>query len=181
MLSRYDCVNPNLFARWLLGDLLEFASLAVFPDTVPRKAFAVHGNVNTGRQRLHERKRTAQIEETVGAAEGIGNHRAGKDDGFRGNYGRNRRGGFGHGVSAVGDDDAILLRPQAVLHDESAIGIGHFQAVDHRDGADGNLDPRTSQPKHFRDVGVLKKELPGVLVVFLIEGAAGDEDSDGHW
>jgi hypothetical protein len=29
-------------------------------------------------------------------------------------------------------------------------------------------------------VGVLKKELSGVLVVFLIKGAAGDEDSDGH-
>jgi hypothetical protein len=29
-------------------------------------------------------------------------------------------------------------------------------------------------------VGVLKKELPRVLVVFLIKGAAGDEDSDGH-
>ena len=43
-----------------------------------------------------------------------------------------------------------------------------------------HLDARTPQPKHFRDVSILKKELPGVLVVFLIEGAAGDEDSDGH-
>ena len=80
----------------------------------------------------------------------------------------------------MGNDDAILLRPQAVLHDEGAIGIGHLQTVDHHDGADGNLDPRTSQPEHFRDVGVLKKEPPRVLVVFLIKGPAGDKNSDGH-
>ena len=41
--------------------------------------------------------------------------------------------------------------------------------------------PRTSEPQHFGDVGVFEKELAGSLVVFLIEGAAGDEDSDGHW
>src|SRR5438477_1757661 len=180
MLSRYDCVNPNLFARWLLGDLLEFASLPVFQDTIPRKAFAVHGNVNTGRQHLDERERATQIKEAVGAAKGVGNHRAGENDGFSRNRARNRRGGFGHGVGAMGNDDAILLRAEAILHDERAIGIGHLQAVEHHDGADGHVDPRTSEPEHLGDVGVLKKELPGLLVVFLIKGAAGDEDSDGH-
>ena len=74
----------------------------------------------------------------------------------------------------MGNDDSILLGPQTVLHDEGAIGIGHIEAVDHHDGANGNLDSRTSQPKHFRDVSILKKELPRVLVVFLIKGAAGD-------
>jgi hypothetical protein len=29
-------------------------------------------------------------------------------------------------------------------------------------------------------VGVFKEELAAPFVVFLIEGAAGDEDSDGH-
>src|SRR5207249_11331780 len=80
----------------------------------------------------------------------------------------------------VSNDDAILLGLQSVLHDESAIGVGHFKAIDHHDGANGNYDSRTSQPQHFRNVGVLKKELPRVLVIFLIEGAAGNENSDGH-
>ena len=78
------------------------------------------------------------------------------------------------------NDNAIVLRLQTVLHDEGATGIGHLEAVDHHDGSDGNLDPRTSQLQHFRNVGVLKKELPRVLVIFLIEGAAGNENSDGH-
>ena len=146
----------------------------------PRKTLAVHGDVNTGRQHLHKRERAAEIEEAVGAAKRVWNHRAGQDDGFAETAPRNRGGGSGHRVGAMGDDDPILLGLKAVLHDEGAIGFGHFEAVDHHDGANGNLDSRTSQSEHFRDVSILKKELPGVLVVFLIEGAAGDEDSDGH-
>jgi hypothetical protein len=30
-------------------------------------------------------------------------------------------------------------------------------------------------------MGLLKIKLAGALVVFLIKGAAGNEDSDGHW
>jgi hypothetical protein len=80
----------------------------------------------------------------------------------------------------VGDDDEVLLGLKAVLHDEGAIGVGHFEAVDHHDCTDGHPHSRTSQPEHLRDVGILKKELAGAFVVFLIEGAAGDENSDGH-
>ncbi len=42
-----------------LGDLLELAPLAIFADAVPGKTLAVHGNVNTCRQHLHERERAA--------------------------------------------------------------------------------------------------------------------------
>ena len=163
-----------------LGNLLELAALAVFADPVPRKAFAVHGNVNAGRQHLHERERASEIEEAVGAAEGVGDHRAGEHDRFPGNGASHRGGRLRHRVSAVGDDYAILVGLKAVLHDKGAIGVGHFETIDHHDRADGHLDARTSQPEHFRDVSVLKKELAGAFVIFLIEGAAGDEDSDGH-
>jgi hypothetical protein len=69
---------------------------------------------------------------------------------------------------------------QTILDDERAIGVGHIETVDHHDGANCYLDPGAPEPKHFRDMSVLKKELPGVLIVFLIKGAASDEDSDGH-
>jgi hypothetical protein len=61
----------------------------------------------------------------------------------------------------VGDDDEVLLGLKAVLHDEGAIGVGHFEAVDHHDCTDGHPHSRTSQPEHLRDVGILKKELAG--------------------
>src|SRR5207248_10638553 len=68
----------------------------------------------------------------------------------------------------------------AILNDECAIGIGHFQTVDHHYGADGDLDTRASQAKHLRNVSILEIEFPGKFVIFLIKGAAGNENSDGH-
>ena len=91
-----------------------------------------------------------------------------------------RGGGFRHRVGAVGNDDLILVGLKAVLHDEGAIGLGHFETVDHHHGANGGLDPRSSQPKHLGNMGILKEELAGAFVIFLVEGAAGDEYSDGH-
>ena len=65
-----------------LRNLLELAAFAVFPDAVPRKAFAVHGNVNSGWQNLHKGESAAEIEEAVRAAKGIGDHRAKEHNGF---------------------------------------------------------------------------------------------------
>ena len=76
--------------------------------------------------------------------------------------------------------DAVLRRLETVLDDERAVGVSHFQAVDHHDRADGYFHPRPSQPQHLGKMSVLEVKLPGALVVFLVERAAGDEDSDGH-
>ncbi len=61
----------------LRRNFLKLAAFAIFPDAVPRKIFAMYGNVNSRGERLHERERAAQIEEAVGTAEGIGDHRSG--------------------------------------------------------------------------------------------------------
>ena len=56
---------------------LELTALAILSHTVPGKTFAVHGDVNPMRQRLNERECAAEIEESVGAAKCLGDHRAG--------------------------------------------------------------------------------------------------------
>src|SRR3954462_10412065 len=76
--------------------------------------------------------------------------------------------------------DAILIRLQAVLHDEIPIGVGHVQAIGHHDGANGYVHLRPSQPEHLGNVRILKIELTGSLVVFLVERTAGGEDSNSH-
>ena len=38
----------------LVESALLLATLAIFPDAIPRKTFAVHGDINTGGQHLHE-------------------------------------------------------------------------------------------------------------------------------
>src|SRR5436190_14950580 len=75
--SRISGSNGLGFYRLVLRNFLELAALAVFPDPVPGKALTVYGNVNSGRQRLHERECAAQIEEAVGTAKGVGDHRSG--------------------------------------------------------------------------------------------------------
>src|SRR5882757_3694651 len=55
-----------------------------FSGRGPGKALTVYGNVNSGRQCLHERERAAQIEEAVGTAKGVGDHRSGYHDCFPG-------------------------------------------------------------------------------------------------
>ena len=69
---------------------------------------------------------------------------------------------------------------RAILHDECTIGIGHFETVDHHHSADGYLHARTSQTKHLRNVSILEIKFAGKFVIFLIEGAAGNENSNGH-
>ena len=62
---------------------LEDAGLAVLAHAVPRKAAAVHRDVDAGRKHLREAERAAQVEQPVRAAEGVRHHRAGEDDGLR--------------------------------------------------------------------------------------------------
>jgi len=80
----------------------------------------------------------------------------------------------------VGDDDAIFLRLQVVLHDERAIRVGHLEAVDHHHGANGHRHARAPALEHLGKMSVLEEELSGAFVIFLIERAAGNKDSDGH-
>jgi hypothetical protein len=161
-------------------NFLELTALAILSDAIPGKAFAVHGNVNSGRERLHERERAPKVEKAVGTAECIRNHCAGEHHCFAESSASDGGGGFGHGVGAVCDDDAIFIGLQTILHDERAIGVGHFKAIDHHYGQNSYFDARPSQAKHLGNMSVLEVKLSVPLVVFLIEGAAGDEDANDH-
>src|SRR5437588_1894183 len=175
-----DAQAARLAAWSILRQLFELATLAIFPYAVPRKTFSVHGEVDARRQYLHEGERAAEIEKAVGAAERVGDHGAGKHDGFSRDRARHRSSRLRHRVGAMRNHDAVLRRLETVLDDERAVSVRHFQAVDHHDRADGYFHPRPPQPQHLGKMSVLEVKLPGALVVSLVERAAGDEDSNGH-
>ena len=63
---------------------------------------------------------------------------------------------------------------------QAAVGIGYLETINHHHGPDGHLHLRSSEPEHLIDVSILEKELAGGFVIFLIERAAGNKDSDNH-
>ena len=142
---------------------------------------SVHGDVDAGRQDLHERQRAAEIEQTVRAAEGVGHHRAGQHDRLAGEPGRGQRPrGLDHRVGAVGDDDAGFRRIAAAPDDVGAAALVEVEAVDHHHGLDRDVEPAPAALQHLLDVRVLEEETAGELVVLLVERAAGHEDADRH-
>ncbi len=86
---------------------------------------------------------------------------------------------FDDGVRPVRDDDAALRRAAALFDDDLAGGGGHLEAVDHHEGTDLEMQVAAAELQHLVDVRVFEIEPAGQFVVFLIEGAAGDEDADG--
>lgn len=55
----------ELIRRW---DLLKFAALAIFPDSIPGEPLPVDRDVSAGREQLYEGKRAPKIEKVVGVA-----------------------------------------------------------------------------------------------------------------
>ena len=80
----------------------------------------------------------------------------------------------------MSDHDLVFLAMITLVSDQLAVLVSHFQAIDHHDRSDGNLDSRSPEPQHFGEMSVLEVKLAGALVVFLVERAAGDEDADRH-
>src|SRR5579883_3560249 len=62
--------------------ILENSCLRVLAHAVCFEAAAVHHDVNARFERLYESERAAQIEQSVGAAEGVGHHRTGEHNGL---------------------------------------------------------------------------------------------------
>ena len=159
---------------------LEDAVLPVLPDLVPGEVLAVHRDVDAGRQHLRERQRAPQVEQAVGAAERIGHHRAGQDDGpvVEAGVGQRPR-GVDHRVRAVRDDDGPFgalrgsaprsrRRPSSSMSRLSII-ITVSTETSSRDRPSRSISG---------DVGVAEEQASGQLVVLLVERAAGHEDCD---
>src|ERR1017187_5778080 len=69
--------------------------------------------------------------------------------------------------------------PRPSTADVAAVGIGHLQAVDHHEGFDLHFQQAPAETQHVAGMRALEEQLAVQLVVFLVEGAAGDEDADG--
>jgi len=80
----------------------------------------------------------------------------------------------------VRDDNLLLGRLAAIFQNSLAIRIGHVEAIDHHQSADRGLNFAASKTKELRQVRVFEKKRAIDLVVFFVESAAGDEDSDAH-
>lgn len=130
---------------------------------------------------MHKSEGAAEIEKSVGATELDGDHGAGKHDCFAGRYffGKNA-GGIGHGIGAVCDDDAVFFAIIALVHDEVAVFIGHFKAVDHHKGSDLYVEAAAAQLQEIVHVRVLKKQLAIQFIILLIERPPRDENADSH-
>jgi hypothetical protein len=108
----------------------------------------------------------------------LGDHGAGENNGLAGDAVAEDRGGLVHGVGAVGDDNPAGGVVGAPVEQQLPVGIGHLQAVDHKEGFDIHLEVAPAQLEHVGDVGLVEVEFRGDLVVLVVEGAAGDEDLD---
>ena len=164
------------------NDTLSFfedTPLAVLVHRIPLKILPIHGDIDPWRQGLHEGQRGSQVEDPIGTAKCVRDHGAGEDDRLSGDVRAQSGRRFRHGVGTVGDDDPAFDRGVTAGDDGSPAGIGHLEAVDHHERFDFDAELAAAEAEHIGNVGVLKEQLAGELVVFLIERAAGDEDSDG--
>jgi hypothetical protein len=66
----------------------------------------------------------------------------------------------------------------AVADDQLPIDVGHLEAVDHHQRADGHFDARSAQPQHLREMRIAESQPSVDFVVGLVERAAGDEDAN---
>ena len=158
----------------------KLSGLTVLLNVFPREALSVHRDVDAVRESLHERQRTAEVKESVGAPELVRNHRAGQDDRLSAQFLSQDTGGHLHRVGPVGDDDTVFRRPDALFDDGLPVGGGHLQAVNHHEGAHGKVELAPGQREHFGEVRVLEEQLSVELVVFLVERTAGDKNAYGH-
>jgi hypothetical protein len=121
---------------------------------------------------------SAEIEQSVRAAERVGHHRAREDDGLARDAVRHGTRRFDHRVGTMRDDDAVLAAARAGINDPRAIGVGHVEAVDHHQRLDRRLDARAAEAQHLGQMRGPERETAVDLVVGLVEGATGHDDAN---
>src|SRR5688572_31260767 len=100
---------------------LEHAGLAILAHVIPREAAPIHRDVDTRRERLHERERAPEVEEPIGAAERVRDHGARQHDSLALDTIGNRVCRLDHRVGAVRDDDLALLALLTRAYDQRAL------------------------------------------------------------
>ena len=160
-------------------NFFENAPVAVLMDRIPQEVLPIHGDVDPWRQGLHERQCRPQVEDPIGTAKRVRDHGAGEDDRLSSDVRAQSGRRLSHGVGSMGDNDPAFERGLAAGKNDRTASAGHLEAVDHHERFDFDVELAAAEAEHIRNVRVLKEQLAGELVVFLVEGAAGDQDSDG--
>jgi len=144
---------------------------------------AIHHYVNARWQHLHKGQCAAHVKKSVRrSTKGIGNHCPREYDGLAFNLGiRQVFCGFNDGIGAVGKQNPGMLVPLAIVRNDGSICIGHLQAVDHHQGFDIYIKGTAPGDQHFGQVGILKIQFAFDVIVFFVEGAAGNEDLNHDW
>jgi hypothetical protein len=167
---------------WFVGlsDFLKFSRFSVLLHIVPREAPAIHCHIDTRRQSLDKCKRTAEIKQSIGAAELIWNHGSGKNHGLVVDDGTECLRRALHGVGTVRDDDFVFFGFLAMFQDTAAVVLRHLKTIDQHQRPNIDVDSGPPEFEHFGKMRVFEEEFAVDFVVFFVKRAAGYEDSDCH-
>ena len=69
-----------------------------------------------------------------------------------------------------------MLVTLTIVGNDGAVGIGHFQAVDHHQGFDVGVNGTTPGDQHLGQVGILEIQFPFNVIVLFVKSTASYED-----
>ena len=112
-----------------LGQFLKFTGSRIFYHVIPEEYLSIHCDINSGLKCLNGGKRTPQVEQRIGGAKGIGNHRAYQDNRFPFYAVAKKSSRFDHGVRSVCHDNLILRAAGALVQDLLSVLTSHLKTV----------------------------------------------------
>ena len=140
---------------------------------------AVHGNIYARGQDLQRTDGATEIEDGVTVSKPGGLHRTSKDDYLVGAAGE-QRGGGGHGISAVRDEDEFFWRGFDPRANEGAIFIRHREAIFLQDGFDDEIESDVGFPEDEADLGLADLVSAGGIEINFINRPAGGDNAQSH-
>jgi len=140
---------------------------------------AIHGNIDAGGQDLQRADGATEIENGVTVSKPSGLHRTGEDDYLVGQA-REQRGGGGHGISTVGDEDEFFRRRLNPRANEGTIFIRHGQAIFLQDGLDDEIESDVGFPEDETDLGLADFVSAGGIEINFINRPAGGDNAQSH-
>src|SRR5690606_15648445 len=121
----------------------------------------------------------AQVKQRVRVAEAGRLHGAGEDDDLVLDVGQ-RRGGDGHGVGAMGDEDVIVGAGGNTGVNQFAVGVIQLETILPNQRLNGIIKPDPRLLQQFTGHRLADLELAERVEIQLVEGAAGAEDLYEH-
>lgn len=140
---------------------------------------AIHGNVDARGQDLQRTDGATEIEDGVTVSKPGGLHRTGEDDYLVGAAGE-QRGGGGHGISAVRDEDEFFWRRLDPRANEGAIFIRHREAIFLQDGLDDEIESDVGFPEDEADLRLADFIGAGGIEINFINCPAGRDNAQSH-